>query len=495
MNRQIKASLLIKKMRNAAEQANPHLEIGPENKKGKRQGRTAIGGRVVTLSKIITLLAFVALALLYIAGQAQSSRRGNVSGAQKVDAFDGQINDNAQRMLEEGRQIFRFETFGDEAYWSDKLKLHQAIEGAKLGGTGPGVSPKTALAVGLKVDMDALPADLVEKVKRGEVNLDDPATTLALIKLNAVLGVKGTFNQDGSLKALGLSCAVCHSTVDDAFMPGIGHRLDGWPNRDLNVGQIISLAPDTSALTQLLGVDDKTLKKVLASWGPGKFDAELNLDGKAFRPDGKPAATLIPPAFGMAGVNNHTWTGGWGTVTYWNAYVANLELQGQGTFFDERFNDAKKYPIAAKAGFGNKRSGTDMVTAKLAALQFYQLAIPPPTPPAGSFDSAAAARGEALFRGKATCAQCHVPPLFTEPGWNTHKPSEIGIDEFQANRSPDKTYRTAPLRGLFAHMKGGFYHDGRFATLLDVVNHYNSFKKLNLTEQEKNDLVEFLKSL
>src|SRR5437764_4314835 len=440
---------------------------------------------------MIPALALIAVGIVYWGARGNAQKTPATGQA----AFDAQIIANAQQMLEEGRQIFRFDTFGDEAWWSDKLRLHQAIEGSKLGGAGSGVSPKTALAVGLKVGMGALPPDLVEKVKAGQVNLDDPATTLALIKLNSVLGVKGTFNQDGSLKAIGLSCAVCHSTVDDAFTPGIGHRLDGWPNRDLNVGQIVSLAPDTSALTSLLGVDDATLKKVLASWGPGKFDAELNLDGKAFRPDGKPAATLIPPAFGMAGVNNHTWTGGWGTVTYWNAYVANLELQGQGTFFDERFNDAKKYPIATRAGFGNKRSGTDMATAKLAALQFYQLAIPPPTPPAGSFDSAAAARGEALFRGKATCAQCHVPPLFTEPGWNTHKPSEIGIDAFQANRSPDRTYRTAPLRGLFAHMKGGFYHDGRFATLLDVVNHYNSFKKLNLTEQEKNDLVEFLKSL
>ena len=482
-------------MRSDASQAGPRPRVGADDKNGEGRRGAAAGVRVVTLSKVLALLVVAALGLLYIAGRGWAQANRGAGGAQKVSGFDSQINANAQQMFEQGRQIFRFETFGDEAYWSDKLKLHQAIEGAKLGGVGPGVSPKTALSVGLKVDMDALPADLVEKVKRGEVNLDDPATTLALIKLNAVLGVKGTFNSDGSLKALGLSCAVCHSTVDDAFMPGIGHRLDGWPNRDLNVGQIISFAPDTSALTQLLGVNDATLKKVLASWGPGKFDAELNLDGKAFRPDGKPAATLIPPAFGMAGVNNHTWTGGWGTVTYWNAYVANLELQGQGTFFDERFNDAKKYPIAAKAGFGNKRSGTDMVTEKLAALQFYQLAIPPPTPPAGSFDSAAAGRGEALFRGKATCAQCHVPPLFTEPGWNTHKPSEIGIDDFQANRSPDKTYRTVPLRGLFARMKGGFYHDGRFATLLDVVNHYNDFKKLKLTEQEKNDLVEFLKSL
>ena len=212
--------------------------------------------------------------------------------------------------------------------------------------------------------MDALPADLVAKIKKGEVNLDDSANTVALIKLDSVLGVKGTFNQDGSLKAVGLSCAVCHSTVDDAFAPGIGHRLDGWSNQDPNAGAIVSLAPDLSVLTNLLRVDEATVKKVLASWGPGKFDAELNLDGKAFRPDGKSAATLIPPAFGMAGVNLHTWGGGWGTVTYWNAFVGNLELQGQGTFFDTRLNDPKKYPVAARVGFGNKRSDNDKVTAK-----------------------------------------------------------------------------------------------------------------------------------
>jgi hypothetical protein len=442
---------------------------------------------------VIALLAINAVGLVYL------NVRGNVQRDQQQERmqapFDQEIAANVQETFKRGREIFRYDTFGDEVYWSDKLKLHQAIQGSKFGGVGTGLSPKTALALGLRVDMDALPADLVAKVKAGQVNLDDPATTLALIKLNSVVGVKGTFNQDGSLKAIGLTCAVCHSTVDDAFMPGIGHRLDGWPNRDLNVGQIVSLAPDTTILKQLLAVDDATLKKVLMSWGPGKFDAELNLDGKAFRPDGKPAATLIPPAFGMAGVNLHTWTGGWGTVTYWNAFVGNLEMQGQGTFFDERLMDAKKYPVAAKAGFGNKRSPDDMITEKLAALQYYQLSIPPPRPPAGSFDAAAAARGEAIFKGKATCSQCHVPPLFTEPGWNTHKASDIGIDDFQAKRSPDNTYRTAPLRGLFAHMKGGFYHDGRFPTLLDVVNHYNEFKKLNLSEQEKKELVEFLKSL
>ncbi|MEP6636620.1 MAG: hypothetical protein ABJB97_07825 [Acidobacteriota bacterium] len=437
----------------------------------------------------MSILVVVSFALICFVNPGRAQRSA------KENAFDRQISANSQRMFEEGKQIFRFDTFGDEAFWTDKLKIHRALEGAKLGGVGPGVSPKTALSVGLKVDMDALPAALVEKIKKGEVNLDDPAITLALIKLDSVLGVKGQFNSDGSLKAVGLSCAVCHSNVDDAFAPGIGHRLDGWPNRDLNTGAIISLAPDLSAFTSLLRVDEATVRKVLGSWGPGKFDAELNLDGRAFRPDGQPAATLIPPAFGMAGINLHTWTGGWGTVTYWNAFVANLELQGQGTFYDARLNDAKKYPVAARAGFGNKRSETDMVSAKLAALQFYQLAIPPPTPPDGSFDKQAAMRGEGLFKGKANCAVCHVPPLFTEPGWNAHKASEIGIDDFQSSRSPDDSYRTAPLRGLFAHMKGGFYHDGRFATLLDVVNHYNNFKHLDLSQKEKTDLVEYLKSL
>src|SRR5215813_23375 len=452
-------------------------------------------GRKNLLVKIVILFAVLITATAYSVVRSRAQRSDNPGRKEKEQRFDVQISENAGQMMDQGKQIFRYDTFGDEVYWTDKLKLHQAIQGSKFGGVGPGVSPKTALGVGLKVDMDALPADLVEKIKNGQVNLDDPATTLALIKLNSVLGVKGTFNTDGSLKSLGLSCAVCHSTVDDAFAPGIGHRLDGWANEDLNVGAIVSLAPDLGVFTSLLGVDEATVKKVLASWGPGKFDAELNLDGKAFRPDGKPAATRIPPAFGMAGVNLHTWGGGWGTVTYWNAYVGNLELEGQGNFFDERLNNANQYPVAAKAGFGNKRSANDMVTAKLGALQFYQLAIPSPKPPEGSFDRQAAARGETLFKGKASCAQCHVPPLFTEPGWNTHKPADIGIDDFQANRAPDKTYRTAPLRGLFAHMKRGFYHDGRFATLLDVVNHYNGFKKLGLTEPEKKDLVEYLKSL
>ncbi len=211
------------------------------------------------------------------------------------------------------------------------------------------------------------------------------------------------------------------------------------------------------------------------------------------RPDGKPAATLIPEAFGHAGHNLHTWTGGWGTVTYWNAYVANLELNGQGNFYDPRLMNAEQFPIAAKAGLGKKKSAEDKISDKLAALQFYQLAIPAPKPPKGSFNEEAAGRGKILFNEKAQCASCHVPPLFTEPGYNAHKPEEIGIDDFQANRSPDKTYVTQGLKGLWIR-KRGFYHDGRFATLLDVINHYDNFKKLGLTDSEKTDLVEYLKS-
>jgi hypothetical protein len=394
-------------------------------------------------------------------------------------------------MMDKGKAVFRFETFGDEAFWTDKLQLHKSLVSKEHGGNGDGLSPKAALAAGLKVDLRLLPEFLKQKIKEGKF-LNDPLVTLELLRLNAVVGVVAKF--DGpKIKSVGITCASCHSTVDSES--GIGNRLDGWPNRDLNVGAIVSMAPDLSAYTQMLGVDEATVKKVLASWGPGKFDAELNLDGKAFRPDGKSGATLIPEAFGHAGHNLHTWTGGWGNVTYWNAYVANLELVGQGNFYDPRLMNAEQYPIAAKMGFGNKRSEKDMVTDKLAALQFYQLAIPAPKPPKGSFNEEMAKRGESLFNGKAKCATCHVPPLYAEPGWSTHKPDEICIDDFQSNRSPDKSYVTQGLKGLWAHSKGGFYHDGRFATLIEVINHYNTCKKLNLNESEKNDLAEFLKSL
>lgn len=431
---------------------------------------------------------FVCLTLLARQKNAAQPEKDNLSG------FDEVILENAKQLAVEGKQTFRFDTFGDEAFWGDTLHLHQAIEGATLGGVGPGVSPLTALAVGLKVDVDALPPDLIAALKLGRVNLQDPATTLALLKLNSVVGLTGFFNSQGSLRSIGIQCAFCHSTVDNSLAAGIGHRLDGWANRDLNVGAITSLAPNLQPLASLLGVSVADVKSVLGAWGPGKFDAELFLDGKGFRPDKKTAAVLIPPAFGLVGVNLHTWTG-WGSVTYWNAFVGNLEMHGKGTFFDPRLNDAAQFPVAAAAGFGNVRNTPDLITSKLGALQFYQLAIPAPNPPKDSFDADAAARGKALFEGQAKCAACHVSPLFTEPGWNLHTPEEIGVDDFQANRAPDHRYRTAPLKGLWTHTKGGFFHDGRFATLNDVVQHYNSFFALGLSDSQAHDLVEYLKSL
>ena len=426
--------------------------------------------------------------------QAAQPRKGAKKQKPAPQNFNQVIQTNAQQMLENGRKIFRFDTFGSEAFWGDSLKLHQAIAGEKNGGVGPGVSPKLALSVGLKVDADAIPAPLAAKIKAGQVNLDDPATTLALLKLNAVVGVTGFFDKQGKLKSMGIQCAFCHSTVNDSFAPGIGQRLDGWANRDLNVGAIISLAPNLQPIADLLKVDVPTVKKVLASWGPGRFDAELDKDGKAFRPDGKQAGTLIPPAFGLAGVNLHTWTG-FGSVPYWNAYVGATEMHGSGTFFDARLKDSDQYPVSARSNAWNTRGSPDKITAKLPALHFYQLAIPAPKPPAGSFDKAAAAAGKVLFNGAARCGTCHVPPLYTEPGNNLHSPAEIGVDSFQADRSPTHMYRTAPLAGLWTHQKGGFYHDGRFATLNEVINHYDTFFKLGLTDEEKKDLAEFLKSL
>lgn len=434
------------------------------------------------------------LCLLLVAAQQLRSTDAADDGQGVNAATDRAIQLNFSRMLAEGKKTFRFDTFGDEAFWGDTLQLHQAVEGAKLGGVGPGVSPAVALSVGLKVDVDALPGSVVQALRHGQVNLNDPATTLALLKLNSVVGLTGFFNDQGTLRSIGIQCALCHSTVDNSFAPGIGHRLDGWANRDLNVGAITGLSPNLQPVADVLGVDVKTVQTVLSSWGPGHFDAELFMDGKAFGPNGKTAATLIPPAFGLAGVNLHTWTG-WGSVTHWNAFVANLEMHGKGTFYDPRLNNAVQFPIAAKNGFGNVRNNPDLITPKLSALHYYQLAIPAPKPPRGSFNEEAAERGEQVFNGQAKCATCHVPPLFTEPGWNMHKASEIGIDDFQASRAPDDAYRTSPLKGLWTHTKGGFYHDGRFATLNDVVNHYDQFFALGLSDQQKSDLVEYLKSL
>ena len=406
--------------------------------------------------------------------------------AQRVSAesFDSKIDEHADTLLEEGRKIFRFDTFGSEGYWGDKLRLHEAIMG---------LTPKEALALGLKVDVGVLPGILTEALKATSVSLDKPETTLVLLRANAVVGVTGFFDKEDRLQSIGIQCAFCHSTVDDSFASGIGRRLDGWPNRDLDVGRIVAMAPNLQPMAEHLQVPESKVKEILLSWGRGKYDSELNLDGKAYRPDGKSAATVLPAAFGLAGVHLHTYTG-WGSVTYWNAYVANTQMNGLGTFYDPRLK-AKQFPAASRAGFDNLRHQPDLITSKLAALHFYQLAIPAPAAPKKSFDQTGAARGQVLFGQKAKCAQCHVPPLFTEPGWSLHTPDEIGIDSFQADRSPGKRYRTTPLRGLFTRMKGGFYHDGRFANLNEVVEHYNRHFRLQLTDLEKGDLIEYLKSL
>lgn len=466
----------------------------------------------MTLSGVLVVSLIVFIALIASRAQSQSPNQDPTAA-------------NAIQLVTQGRQIFRFDTFGDQAFWGDALKLHQAIEGSALGGVGPGVSPKTALSVGLKIDVDALPKNLFEQLQHGKVDLNDPAITVSLLKLDAVVGVKGVFDSSGGLKSMGIQCALCHSTVDDSHPglcagviqpnPGtgcVGHRLDGWANRDLNVGAIIALAPDLSPVANLLNTTQTAVRSILNTWGPGKFDAELFLDGKAFSPqqitDGVvtgtnvPGATLIPPAFGLGGVNLHTWTG-WGSVPHWNAFVATLEMHGKGRFWDPRLNDGVQFPIAATHGFGDLRlpngqyirPDDDMVTSKLQALQFYQLAIPSPQAPDGSFDSAAAARGDELFSGKAKCNNCHVEPLWTDPGWNLHTPAEVCIDSFQANRAPDHRYRTPPIGDLFTHFKGGFYHDGRFSTLMNVVDHYNTCLQLGLSSNEKNDLIQYLLSL
>jgi hypothetical protein len=484
------------------------------------RGRVSFRRSARTGIFLLPLVAFVGLLVMMREVRSQSTNAHPNAENNKDSTAD-----NAVLLVNQGRQIFRFDTFGDQAFWGDTLKLHQAIKGSGLGGVGAGVSPKTALTVGLKVDVDALPSSLLEQLRHGNVNLNDPAVTVALLKLNAVVGLTGVFDSGGALNSVGIQCALCHSTVDNSEPalcagatqpnPGtgcVGHRLDAWPNRDLNVGAIIALAPDLSVVASLLSTTQASVRSVLNSWGPGKFDAELFLDGKASNPqqisDGTvtgtnvPGATLIPPAFGLGGVNLHTWTG-WGSVPHWNAFVATLEMHGNGRFWDPRLNDGGQFPIAASHGFGDLRlpngqyisPDADMVTSKLQALQFYQLAIPSPQPPAGSFNAAAAARGDELFSGKAKCNNCHVEPLWTDPGWNLHTPAEVCIDSFQANRAPDHRYRTSPIGDLFTHSKGGFYHDGRFPALTNVVDHYNSCLSLGLTSGEKSDLIQYLLSL
>jgi hypothetical protein len=460
------------------------------------------------------LLALLSV-LVFLAADNQTSQDFGSS-------FFGSAEGNSHQMIEQGRHTFRFDTFGDEAFWGGHLKLHETINH---------LTPRQALELGLKVDSQALPAAVIDAIKSGKVNLNDPTVTLLLIKLKAVLGVVGFFNENGTLKSVGLTCAVCHSTVDNSIAPSIGRRIDGLANRDLNVGAIAASAPNLQPVVDFLrladpGITADRVRAVLNSWGPGKFDAELFLDGKAFNPrqvtNGVltgmhvPGATLLPNARGLAGHNLHTWTGGWGSVPYWNAFVAVDEMHGKGTFFDERFDNPEQFPIAAKARLGHVSTDpdSDRVTGKLAALQFYQLALPAIKPrPGVDFDPDAAERGDELFSGKANCNSCHREPLWTEPGWNQHSPVEMKIDGFEARRAPASIdgqgravhgYRTMNLAGIFIRErglfmfprdKGRFYHDGRFRTLRDVVDSYDARFDLGLTNQEKHDLIEYLKSL
>lgn len=375
------------------------------------------------------------------------------------------------QLVQEGKDIFRYDTFGDETFWTDVLQMNQVIESA--------VSPATALAVGLKVDASALPAEVVAAIQNGDVDLEDPQTTLVLLQLNAVVGVQGQVSEkpDGSLTLdrMGITCALCHSTVDDSFAPGIGNRLDGWANRDLDPGFIISLSP---AL-------DQATKDVYASWAPGIYDPRFNNDGLN-------NPVVIPPAYGLYGLPKAIFTGDGdiehepaGPVAYWNRYVAVTQMHGHGYFEDPRLNLVVDH-----------REGNDLVTDKLPALQAYQFSLDAPTPPEGSFDAAAAIRGKALFSGKAQCATCHSGPLFTDviDGGKLHPQSaSVAVDKDYVKRSATKKWRVSPLKGIWQHPP--YFHDGSAATLADVVSRYNEVNKLKLSDTEKSDLTEYLKSI
>ena len=376
------------------------------------------------------------------------------------------------KLVQQGQQVFRYETFGDETFWTDVLHMNQVIE--------TGVSPVTALSVGLKVDAEALPAAVVAAIQSGAADLNDPQTTLVLIKNNAVLGVKGVVsqNKDGSLKLdrMGITCALCHSTVDNSFAAGIGKRLDGWPNRDLNPGLIISLSP---AL-------DQATKAVYASWGPGIYDPRYNHDGLN-------NPVVIPPAYGLYGLPKAIFTGDGdvqhepaGPVAYCNRYVAVTQMHGHGYFADARLNN----------WVVDHREDDDLVTDKLPALQAYQYSISAPKAPAGSFDATAAARGKVLFASKAKCATCHSGPLFTDviEGGKLHPQSaSVAIDKDYVKRSATKQWRVTPLKGIWQHPP--YFHDGSAKTLGDVVSRYNQERNLKLTDTERSDLTEYLKSL
>jgi len=357
------------------------------------------------------------------------------------------------QQLAQGQQTFRFDTYGDETFWTDTLRMHEVISSA--------VSPATALSVGLKVDADAVPPGTLESA-----DLNSPATTVALLKLNAVVGLKGTvetINGKDTLTSVGITCALCHSTVNNSVQAGIGQRLDGWPNLDLNVGAIVALSP---ALTG-------AQKAVYNSWGPGKYDARYNFDGQ-----NDPA--VIPPAYGLDGVNSVTYTGDGDRIAYWNRYVGVTQMHGHGSFAEPRLNISVANP-------------PDQIESKLPDLEAYQLSLTNPAPPPGTFDAAAAARGQEVFNGQGQCATCHAGATYTDANTRLHPTSEVPTDPTHAGRSATKMYRTTPLRALWQHAP--YFHDGSAATLNDVVDRYDSAKNLQLTPAQKADLVEYLKSL
>ncbi|HET8835256.1 MAG TPA: hypothetical protein VFN08_11025 [Gemmatimonadales bacterium] len=367
-------------------------------------------------------------------------------------------------LVAQGKDIFRFDTFGDETFWTDTLRIHDVITSA--------VDPTTALSVGLKVDAEALPAEVVQGIQDGTISLTDPATTVALLKLNAVVGLKGTVetvNGKDTLTQVAITCALCHSTVNNSFAAGIGARLDGWPNHELNPGAIIALSP---ALTP-------EQKAVYNSWGPGKYDPRFNFDGQN-------GPQVIPPAYGLLGINKITVTGDGPNVAYWNRYVGVTQMHGHGSFSDARLGITVNNP-------------PDLISTKLAALQAYQLSLGAPAPPQGSFDPAAAARGQLVFNGPGQCATCHAGPLFTDANSRLHSPAEVvsepepNGEPSYASRSATKLYRTAPLHGVWQHPP--YFHNGIAATLDAVVELYDSRKGLNLTAEQKADLVQYLKSL
>lgn len=423
-----------------------------KSRQGMSQGRHR-PGRATRATRVTCPATTVAIAVAAAIAGCTSAQSGS---AAPPSGF-GIVSDMSPATLAEGQRIFRFDTFGDEQFWTDTARMHEVVQRA--------VDPTTALSVGLKVDAEAIPADVAQAIKNGQVDLKSPATTVTLLKLNAVVGLQGTVGTTpqgkDTLLRLGITCALCHSTVDNSFAKGIGKRLDGWANRDLNVGAIVALSP---AITP-------AQKAIYNSWGPGKYDPRYNIDGRN-------TPLVLPPIYGLAQVRNETYTAE-GPISYWNAYVAVTQMHGRGNFSDPRIGiDVRQSP--------------DMVTPKLAALRSYQHSLRAPTPAAGSFDTQMAGRGAAVFAR--SCARCHVGTTSTDNNTGVlHAPSETGMSAAYADRTATRAYRTTPLRGLAQHAP--YFHDGSAATLDAVVEHYDRVRSLGLSTQQKADLVAFLKSL